>query len=178
MCHMLGLSGTLTYAVFTYLCICVFCICAFDTWDYHFWYPWTILFSKICHTLGLSGTLPYAVFVYLYICVFVFLYLRVWHMGISVLMSLNNPLFKNMPHVGSFWNFVICCICVFVYLCICIFVFAHLRHIIFDILEQFQKYITCWFFLALRHILYLCICVLHKYTNTQCVMRHSGYEYW
>ena len=37
------------------------------------------------------------------------------------------------------------------------------RHgsIIFDTLEQssFQKYTTCWVFLALRHMLYLCICV-------------------
>ena len=107
-----------------YLCILYlyFCICAFDTWDYHFWYPWTILFSKICHTLGLSGTLPYAVFVYLYICVFVFLYLRVWRMGISFLIPLNNPLFKNMPHVGSFWHLTICCVCVFVYFVI-VFVF-------------------------------------------------------
>merc|ERR1711989_8708 len=84
-------------------------------------------------------------------------------MGISFLISLNNPLFKNMPHVGSFWQFVICCICVFVYLCICIFVFVCLTHgnIIFDILEQssFQKYTTCWVFLALPHRLYLCICV-------------------
>ena len=59
--HMLGLSGTLPYAVFVYLCICVFvylyfCICAFDTCEYHFWYLWTILFSKIYHMLGLSGT--------------------------------------------------------------------------------------------------------------------------
>ena len=23
-----------------------FCICAIDTWEYHFWYPWTILFFK------------------------------------------------------------------------------------------------------------------------------------
>merc|ERR1712212_500546 len=32
---------------------------------------------------------------------------------------------------------------------------------IFDILEQssFQKYTTCWVLLALRHMLYLCICV-------------------
>merc|ERR1711895_225199 len=110
--------------------------------------------------LGLSGTLSYAVFVYLCICVFVFLYLCVRHMGISFLISLNNPLFKNMAHVGSFWHFVICCICVFVYV---YFVFACLTHgnIIFDILERssFQKYATCWVFLALRHMLYLCICV-------------------
>ena len=59
---------------------------------------------------------------YLCICVFVFLYLCVRHMGISFLISLNNPLFKNMPYVGSFWHFIICCICVFVYLCICVFV--------------------------------------------------------
>ena len=34
-------------------------------------------------------------------------------------------------------------------------------NIIFDILEQssFQKYTTCWVFLALCHMLYLCICV-------------------
>ena len=52
---------------------------------------------------------------------------------------------------------------VLVYLCIRIFVFACLTrgNIIFDILEQssFQKYATCWVFLALRHMLYLCICV-------------------
>ena len=28
-------------------------------------------------------------------------------MGISFLISLNNPLFKNIPHVRSFWHFVI-----------------------------------------------------------------------
>ena len=43
------------------------------------------------------------------------------------------------------------------------FVIARLTYanIIFDILEQssFQKYTTCWVFLALRHMLYLCICV-------------------
>ena len=53
---------------FVICCICVFvylyfCICMFDTWEYHFWYPWTMLFSKICHMLGLSGTSLYAVFV-------------------------------------------------------------------------------------------------------------------
>ena len=52
---------------------------------------------------------------------------------------------------------------VFVYLCICVSVFAHLTHvnIIFDTSEQssFQKYTTCWVFLALCHVLYLCICV-------------------
>ena len=49
------------------------------------------------------------------------------------------------------------------YLCICIFVFVLLTHgnIIFYILAQssFQKYTTCWVFLAIHHMLYLCICV-------------------
>ena len=51
----------------------------------------------------------------------------------------------------------------FVFVYLCIFVYACLTHgnIIFDILEQsaFQKYTTCWVFLALRLMLYLCICV-------------------
>ena len=142
--NMLGLSGTLSYAVFVYL---YFCICMFDSWKYHFWYPWTILFSKIYNMLGLSGTLSYAVFVYLCICVFVFLYLHVWLMEISFLISLNNPLFKNIQHVGSFWYFVMCFICVFVYLCICICVFVYetLGNISFDILgsSAFRKYMVC-----------------------------------
>ena len=81
-------------------------------------------------------------------------------MRIQFLTPLNNPLFKNMPHVGSFWHFVICCICVFVYV---YFVFACLTHgnIIFDTLEQspFQKYATCWVFLAPHNMLCMCICV-------------------
>ena len=77
--YMVGFSGTLSYAVFVYLCICVFvylgiCICAFDTWEYHFGHPWTILFSEIYHMVGFSGNLSYAVFVYLCVCVFVYLY--------------------------------------------------------------------------------------------------------
>ena len=36
----------------------------------------------------------------------------------SFSISLNNPLFKNIPLVLSFWHFVICCICV---VCICVF---------------------------------------------------------
>ena len=75
------------------------------------------------------------VFVCLCICVFVFLYLRFWHMRISFLTSLNNPLFKNIPHGGSFWHFVICCICVFVCLCICVFVFGLGR----SLLDQFGQ---------------------------------------
>ena len=71
--------------------------------------------------LGLCGTLSFAVFVYLCICVFVLLYLCVWHMWITYLIPLNNPIFKNIPYVGSWWHFVICRICVFAYLCIWIF---------------------------------------------------------
>ena len=54
-----------------------------------------------------------------------------------------------------------CCNCV---LCI-FFVFAHLTHgnVIFYILEQtsFEIYTTCWVFLAIRHLLYLCDCVFY-----------------
>ena len=78
-------------------------------------------------------------------------------MEISFLIPLNNPIFKNIPHVGSFWHFIMCCICVFLSVfCIC----AH-WNIIFDTLEQssFQKLTTCWVPLALHHMLYLCICV-------------------
>ena len=60
------------------------------------------------------------------------------------------------------------CICVFLFLVFVFLVFVFsvlvsLTHgnVIFDILEQpsFQKYTTCWVFLALCHMLYLCICV-------------------
>ena len=40
-------------------------------------------------------------------------------MGISYLIPLNNPLFKNMPFVGSFRHLVMCCICVFVFVYFC-----------------------------------------------------------
>ena len=81
------------------------------------------VFLALCHML------------YLCICAFVFLYLRFWHMGISFLIYLNNPLFKNILHVGSFWHVVICCICVFVCLCICVFVFGLGR----SLLDQFGQ---------------------------------------
>ena len=60
--------------------------------------------------------------------------------------------------------FVYLCFCefIFVYLCICICVDMYLtvQNIMFDVLGPlaFQKYITCWVFLALHHRLYLCIC--------------------
>ena len=107
---------------FIICCICVFvylylCICAFDPWEYHFWYPWTILFSKIYHMLGLSGTSSYAVFVYLCICIFVFV--RSTH-GNMIFDILEQSSFQKYTTCWVFWHFVICCICVFVYLYLCI----------------------------------------------------------
>ena len=110
---MLGLSGTLWYAVFVCL---YFGICAFDTWEYHFWYPWTNLFSKIYHMLCLSGTLLYAVFVYLFICFCAF----------------YTCIIFDSPEKSSFQKYTTClgflalvhvlylCNCVFVYLYLCI----------------------------------------------------------
>ena len=63
-----------------------------------------------------------------------------WHLTLhdifhfmTFFISLNNPLFKYIPHFGSFWHFVI----------------------------YFQEYATCWVFLALHHMLYLCILYLY-----------------
>ena len=89
-------------------------------------------------------------------------YLR--HLGLAFFTSLNHQLFKTIAYVGYFCHYVICSICVFVilYLCICAFVFVYLtvQNIMFDVLGPlaFQKYNTCWVFLALHHRLYLCIC--------------------
>ena len=112
---MLSLSGTLWYALFVYLCICI-CVFArlthesiiFDTLEQSSFQKYTTywVFLVLHHML------------YLCICVFVFMYLRIWHMGVSFLIPLNNPLFKNIPHIGFFWYFITCCICVF---SICIF---------------------------------------------------------
>ena len=68
--------------------------------------------------------------------------------------SMNNPLFKNIPHVGSFWHLLI----VNLYFYIRLFDSWGCH---FDILEQssLQKYTTCWVFLVLYHIMYFCICI-------------------
>ena len=108
-CFFLSLRCMLCICVFVYL---HFCICLFGIWEYHLWYPWIILFSKICHMLGVSGTSLYTEFVY-----FVFVFCIVWHREISFLISLNNPLFKNMAHVGSFWHFVICLSLIHIWRC-------------------------------------------------------------
>ena len=81
-----------------------------------------------------------------------------------ILMILNNALFqKNKPHVGSFWHFAICCICVFVYLYFCICGF--------DICEYNFWYPWIILFSKIYHMLglsgtlwygvfvYLCICI-------------------
>ena len=122
----------LALCLMLYLCICVFlylyfCICAFDTWEYHFWYTWTILFSKLYYMLGLSGTLSYAVFVY---CVFVYLCICIF---VFALLTLGNIIFdileqSSFQKYTTWWvflalcNMLYLCICVFVYLCICIWV--------------------------------------------------------
>ena len=62
--HMLGLSGTLSYAVFVYLYFLHLCV-----WHSGISCPWTILFFKIYHMSGLSGTSSFALFVYLCLCI-------------------------------------------------------------------------------------------------------------
>ena len=147
--------------LFVVLFVCLF-VCLFD----------------FCH----KNDLNYKLNILGPLCLWQCLYLHVWFIGISFLISLNNSLFKNIQHVGAFWYFVICCICVFVYLCICIFVFACLinGNIIFDILEQssFQKYTTCWVFLVLCHVLYLCICVFVCLYLCICVLDTWQYQFW
>ena len=78
---MLGLSGTLSYAVFVYLCICTFVIVRFTHENIIFLileqssfprYTTCWVFLALCHVL------------YLCICVFVFVYLYMRHLGISV----------------------------------------------------------------------------------------------
>ena len=85
------------------------------------------------------GCVPmsYDVLVNLCVCVFVYLYFGIcaFDTGEYHFWSLNNHLFKNIPHCGSFWHFVISCICVFVCLCICVFVFGLGR----SLLDQFGQ---------------------------------------
>jgi hypothetical protein len=94
----LGLSGTLSYAIFVYL---YFCISFFDTWEYHFWNPWTTLFSKIYHMWGLSGTLSYGVFVYLHAS-------HLWTLSHFQKYNTCRVKLQNWPKL---------------YLCICLFVY-------------------------------------------------------
>jgi len=117
------------------------------------------VFLAIHHMLYLCM----CVFVSFCICIFVF-----------AILTHGNTIFDILAH-SSFHKYISCwvflalshmlylCMCVFVSFCICIFVFAILTHgnTIFDILahSSFHKYISCWVFLALSHMLYLCMCV-------------------
>ena len=103
------------------------------------------VFVYLCIFLALHHMLCICVFVYLYFCICAF---DTWEYQFVI--SLNNPLFKNRPHVGCFWHYLslslskvflalhhILCICVFVYisgtssyalyLCICVFIFLYLH---------------------------------------------------
>ena len=108
---MLCLSGTSPYDVFVCLCICIFVFECFTHGN--------IIFDILEQSPIKNYTSSYDVFVNLCICIFLF---AVEPMGIWFLISLNNPLFKTIPHVGFFWHLVIWCSCVFVYLyfCICV----------------------------------------------------------
>ena len=50
--------------------------------------------QKVCYKLYLC----------ICICVFVFVYLCIWQFGISVLMSLDPGLFKNIGFIRDFWH--------------------------------------------------------------------------
>ena len=95
---MLGLSGTLSYAVFVYLCICIFVFACllhgniiFDIFEQSSFqkYATCWVFLVLCHVL------------YLCICVFVFVYLCMRHLVISVLISLDHVLSENIWFVWS-----------------------------------------------------------------------------
>ena len=105
---MLGLSGTLSYAVFVYLCINIFVfVCLlhgniiFDILEQFPFQKYTTCWVclVLCHVLYLC----ICVFVYLYlcICVFVFVYLCMRHLVISVLISLDHVLSEKIWFVWS-----------------------------------------------------------------------------
>ena len=126
--------------------------------------------------LGLSGTLSNAVFVYLCICIFVFA--RLTH-GNIIFETLEQSSFQKYTTCWVFLalhHMLYLCICVY---CICICVLVRWTHgnVIFDILEQssFQKYTTWWVFLALCHMLHLCVCVfVYLYF---CICAFDTWEY-
>ena len=84
---------------------------------------------------------------------------------------------------ATFWVFLALChmlylyICIFVYLYLYVLVFvcSAYGNMIFDILDQFsfQKYTTCWVFLALCHMLYLCILYLYFCICAFCTWEHN-----
>ena len=114
---MLGLSGTLSYAVFVYLCICIFVFACLTHVNIIFDTSEQSLFSKIYHILALLNML--------YLCIFVFVFFvfaRLTHVNIIFDASEQSSLQK---YTTSWVFMALChmpylCICVFVYLCICI----------------------------------------------------------
>ena len=95
---MLGLSGTLSNAVFVYLCICIFVFVRsahmnkiFDILEQSSFKKYTTcwVFLALSHLL------------YLCICVFVFVYLCMRHLVISVLISWEQELSENIWFVWS-----------------------------------------------------------------------------
>ena len=128
------------------LCICVFvylhfCICLFDIWEYHLWYPWIILFSKICHMLGVSGTWSYAVFLYVCICIFVFACLTHGNMIFVILAQ------TSLQKYTTCWVFL--ALRHMLYLCICVFVFVYfcMRHLVISVLISLDQELSenIWF---------------------------------
>ena len=90
---MLGLSGTLSYDVFVYLCVCIFVFVCLthvniivDTSEQSSFqkYPTCWVFLALRNML------------YLCICVFVFVYLSMRHLVISVLISWDQELSENI----------------------------------------------------------------------------------
>ena len=100
------------------LCILYFGVCMFDTWKYNFWYPWTILFSRIWHMLGVSGSSWYAAFVYLNFCICMFS-TREYHFWYPWTIPFSK--IYNMLGLSGTFSYAL-----FVYLCICVFVFVYL----------------------------------------------------
>ena len=100
-------------------------------------------------------------------CICIFVFARLTH-GNMIFDMLEQSSFQKYTTCWVFLalrHMLYLCICVFCIciFCICIFLFVSLTHgnITFEILEQsyFKKYSTCWVFLAICHMLYLCICV-------------------
>ena len=92
---------------------------------------------------------------------FVFLYSPIWLMGMSFLISLNNPLFKNIQHVGSFWYFIICCICVFVFLYLHVW-FMEISFLISlnnPLFKNIQHVGAFWYFVICCICVFVCLCI-------------------
>merc|ERR1712218_142746 len=67
--------------------------------------------------------------------------MRITYGALSYLISLSHNLFKNIPHVGSFWHCGLCCICVFVFVYLC------MRHLVISVLISLDQELSenIWF---------------------------------